>query len=548
MIEPRYIELPVHIIRAIKSGPVPKVRNWRELEFHQLTRAERMCAFIENHCVVPEGKLAGQPAKLALFQEAFIYAVYDNPHQTTEAILSIARKNGKTGLIAFLMLGHIVGPESKLNSRVISGAMSREQASEVYRAASNSAELSDDLRSLVRATPSQKTLLGLAVNAEYKAISAEGKTAHGNNPVLTIIDEAGQIKGSTSEFIEAITTAGGAYDDPLRITISTQSETDHDYFSLDIDDAIEHQPADKVCHLYEAEKDCDLLDEKQWLYANPALGEFKDINYLRAEADKATRSPRLANTFRRYQLNQRIVSNEAYIQADEWKLCNGKPAMLDKEMQIFGGLDLSKTTDLTSLVLIGIDSVDSDHAVHVHPYFWMPNEKIEERDKTDRAPYIFWRDEGYIKTTPGATVDYDFVAYQLIEILEDHGLWFTDLKIGFDRWKIGELKKSLLALNVPESDINQCFIEHGQGFKDMTPALEKLTEYILNHQLRHGDNPVLNMCSFNAIAVEDPAENVKLDKRRATGRIDGVQALAMAVGTSLKEPNEAPKEPSLFFI
>lgn len=544
MIEPRYIELPEHILRAIKSGPVPKVRNWRELEFHQLTRAERMCAFIENHCVIPEGKLAGQPAKLSLFQEAFIYAVYDNPYQTTEAILSIARKNGKTGLIAFLMLGHIVGPEAKINSRVISGAMSREQASEVYRAAANCAELSDDLRSLVRATPSQKSLLGLPVNAEYKAISAEGKTAHGNNPVMTIIDEAGQIKGNTSEFIEAITTAGGAYDDPLRITISTQSETDHDYFSLDIDDAIEHQPKDKVCHLYEAEKDCDLLDEEQWLYANPALGEFKDINYLRAEADKASRSPRLANTFRRYQLNQRIVSNDAFIQADEWKLCNAKPAVLDKEkMRIFGGFDLSQNTDLTSFVLIGIGE-----EVEVYPYFWMPNHKIEERDKTDRAPYLFWRDEGFIMTTPGATVDYDFVAYQLIEILEDHGLWFSDLKIGFDRWRFVFFKRALMEAGITEAEIDECFIEYGQGFKDMDPALKKMTEYILNHKINHGDNPVLNMCSFNAVSVEDAAGNIKLEKRKATGRIDGIQAFGMAIGASLKEPEEVKKEPELFFI
>lgn len=544
MHKPRYIELPNFILRAIKSGPIPKVRNWRELSFDILTRAERMCSFIEEYCVIPEGKLAGQPAKLTLFQEVFIYAVYDNPYQTTEAILSIARKNGKTGLIAFLVLGHIVGPEAKLNSRVISGAMSREQASEVYRAASNCAELSDELRGFIRPTPSQRLLLGLAVNAEYKAISAEGKTAHGNNPVLTIIDEAGQIKGNSSDFIEAITTAGGAYDDPLRITISTQSETDHDYFSLDIDDAIEHQPKDKVCHLYEADKDCDLLDEDQWLNANPALGEFKDLKYLRSEADKASRSPRLANTFRRYQLNQRIVSNDAFIQADEWRLCNAKPTVLDKKkMRIFGGFDLSHNTDLTSFVLIGIDE-----AVEVYPYFWMPNHKIEERDKTDRAPYLFWRDEGFIMTTPGATVDYDFVAYQLIEILEDHGLWFSDLKIGFDRWRFVFFKRALLEAGVSEAEIDECFVEYGQGFKDMDPALKKMTEYILNHKINHGDHPVLNMCSFNAISVEDAAGNIKLEKRKATGRIDGIQAFGMAIGASLKEPEEVKKEPKLFFI
>jgi len=92
-----------------------------------MTRGERVCKFIQEYCVVPEGDKVGQPVVLADFQKLFILDVYDNPAVTDTAILSEARKNAKTATIAFICLAHTVGPESIQNSRIISGAMSREQ-------------------------------------------------------------------------------------------------------------------------------------------------------------------------------------------------------------------------------------------------------------------------------------------------------------------------------------------------------------------------------------------------------------------------------------
>lgn len=97
-----------------------------------MTRGERVIAFIERFCVVPEGKLIGQPMRLDPFQKLFILDIYDNPVGTDMAILSIARKNGKTGLIAGILLAHLVGPEAVQNSQIVSGALSREQASIVF--------------------------------------------------------------------------------------------------------------------------------------------------------------------------------------------------------------------------------------------------------------------------------------------------------------------------------------------------------------------------------------------------------------------------------
>ena len=71
-----------------------------------------------------EGAQVGQPIKLMKFQKQFILDVYDNPHGTSLAYLSVARKNGKSAPIAAVVLAHLVGPEAKQNSQIISGARS----------------------------------------------------------------------------------------------------------------------------------------------------------------------------------------------------------------------------------------------------------------------------------------------------------------------------------------------------------------------------------------------------------------------------------------
>ena len=137
-----------------------------------MTRGEKVCQFIERYCLIPEGSKVGQPIKLLDFQRKFVLDVYDDPAGTSRAYLSVARKNGKSALIAAIVLAHLVGPEAKQNSQIISGARSRDQASLVFKLAEKMVRLSDELIKIVRIVPSQKSLVGLPCNVEYKAISA----------------------------------------------------------------------------------------------------------------------------------------------------------------------------------------------------------------------------------------------------------------------------------------------------------------------------------------------------------------------------------------
>lgn len=503
-----------------RIGPNIKGRDWRSIDVNELSRAEAIMAWIEAFCVVPEGDLTGQPLKLAQFQEDFIYDVYDNPAGTEKAILSMARKNSKTATIATLVLVHLDGPEAELNSRMLSGAMSREQAAEVFELASKMIRQSELLSRRIDITPSKKQLVGLELNTQYTAISAEAKTAHGKSPRVAVIDELGQVKGPRSEFFSAIETAQGAYDSALLIIISTQASDDGDLLSIMIDDAKLNKPETTVCHVYEADADSELLDESSWYDANPALGLFRSLKDMRKLSANASRMPAFENQFRNLNLNQRVSTVSPFISRDVWMAAVGNPDYsLFEDGGVIAGLDLSMKKDLTALVLV---VEDGNSKVHAMPLIFTPADTLLDRALEDRAPYDVWVDQGYLIATPGRVVDYDWIC----EYIDNLGFEIELIK--FDRWKIDSFKAAM-----ERTDVMCEMKEHGQGYKDMSPALDRLEQLLLDERLIVPDNPCLTWCAANATVESDPAGNRKLKKAKGDHRykIDPIQALAMAVST-----------------
>lgn len=518
--------LPKHVQDAIWSGPKIKVRNWRKLKVGSLTRAERAMKFAETYLLVPEGELVGQPLCLDIFQEAFFYAVYDNPHHTREAFLSMARKNAKTGTIAIILLVHIAGPEAVQNSRIVSGALSREQASEVFNYAAKMIRQSEVLSRRCRIVDSGSRIIGVSKNVEYKALSADAKNNHGKGPILAILDEVGQVKGPRSDFVDSITTSQSLYEHPLLIAISVQASNDGDMFSIWLDDARKTQPRSTVAHVYTTDEKCELLDQKSWKASNPALGKFKSLSVFKDQAEKASRMPSFEATFRNLELNQRVQLIAPFISKEVW-LVNGQEPdpQAFYEADVYAGLDLSGKTDLTSFVMAAY----WQSRWHIRAYFWTPEKGLVDRSKRDRAPYDIWVDQGHIRTTPGAAIDYEHVAKDIVDALDGCNI----VSLAYDRWRIDLFKRELekLGIDLP-------LVGFGQGFKDMAPALSTLQTILLNDQMSHGMNPVLTMCAANAVTEKDAAENRKLTKAKSTGRIDGMVALAMAIGVVGKEEKE----------
>lgn len=498
-----------------------------------MTRGDRVIGFIERYCIVPEGTRVGLPMVLDEFQRQWILEVYDNPEGTTLAILSIAKKNGKTGLIAAIVLCHVAGPEAVQNSQIVSGAMSREQAGLVFDYATKMVRLSPKLDRVVRIVPSRKRLYGLARNVEFRALAADAKRTQGISPLVAILDEVGQVRGPKSDFVDAITTAQGAYEDALLLVISTQAASDIDLLSTMIDDAkAEPKNPHTVCHVYEAPKDCLVLDEKAWAAANPALGTFRSSADMRKLAEKADRMVSFTSTFRNLNLNQRVETTSPFVSKDVWKRGNVDLVAHDGLYPVWAGLDLSSIADLTALVAIW----QAGGRWNVAAKFWAPEDGLLERCKRDKAPYDVWARQGFLTLTPGATVDYDFVAENLLQMAAEWNLQC----FGFDRWRIDVFKAALVRQEAPAAFVEK-MQPFGQGFQSMSPALDAMEAELLNGRMAHAGNPILAMCAGNAKVSKDPAGNRKLDKMKSTGRIDGLVALAIAMGVMPSVTKPVPK-------
>ena len=480
-----------------------------------VSRGERNIRWIEGMCRIPDGKMVGKPVRLTDAQKGWIRQIYDTPTRTF--ILSMARKNAKTATSAFLLLLHLCGPEAKHNSQLYSAAQSRDQASILFGYASKVVRMSPDLSEYVQIKESAKTLVCPELGSQYRALSADASTAYGLSPVFSVHDELGQVKGPRSELYEAIETASAAHESPLSIIISTQAPTDADLLSLLIDDALTGaDPRIKVA-LHTAPMDMDPFSDEAIRAANPHFDVFMNREEVRKQATDAKRLPAQEASYRNLILNQRVEARSPFVTHTVWKENGAVPADIEG-LGIYCGLDLSSTTDLTALVAV---SEEGD----VVPTFWLPEEGLSEKSRADRVPYDLWKKQGFLETTPGRAIEYDYIAAFLRDLF-DRG----DVRaIAFDRYNMKFLRPCLERAGFTEEELER-FVEFGQGFVSMSPALRELETRLLGSKLKHGNHPVLEMCAKNATVVTDPAGNRKFIKGKATGRIDGMVALAMAVG------------------
>lgn len=480
--------------------------------------ASRVIEFIERHCRIPEGHAVGAPMVLMGWQREFLVRVFDNPARTRRAILSVGRKNSKSTLIAALMLAYIVGPLAVRNSQVFSAALSREQASLIFGLMTKMVRMDAEMTRHCVIRDSAKELFCTLTGVRFRALSADASTAMGLSPICFCFDEAGQIVGPESQLYTALHTAQGAHREPIEFIISTQAATDADFLSMMIDDAMTGADPQTVCQVYAAPADCDLLDEAAWHAANPSLGQIATVDYVRKMAEEAKRLPSRESQFRNLILNQRVAAENHFLTPTVWALGDEAPdySVFD-DAPVYAGLDLSGRQDLTALVLVARDEAGT---WHVKPHFWAPAVGLRDRAERDRAPYDLWREQGHLTATPGSSIDYGFIAEFLGEVATQ-----CDLRlVKFDRWRINDLKRELDTRGIKVE-----LAEHGQGYRDMSPALDVVEAEALNGRLRHGKHPILTWCASNCIVTQDAAGNRKLDKSKATGRIDGMVALAMAM-------------------
>jgi len=498
-------------------------------------RVKLIIKFIEC-LIVPSGKGSGRPLKLRPWQKRFITKVY-GPHVKHEdqwrrlvrrAVLSIARKNGKTALIAALVLVHLVGPEAIANGEIYSAATDRDQAAQIYKFCCQLIKADPELQALLKMVDSTKTIVCYSNGSFYRALSSEAGTKHGLNPTFVVYDELAQ--APNRELYNVLDTSMGAREEPLFMTISTQSADPQHILSQLIDDGLSGKDPTTVVHLYAVDDKCeDIFDEKVWRDANPALGDFRSIEDVRVLASRAKRMPSFEATFRNLYLNQRINSTSPLIPRAEWIGCLDAKLFFESREDVYLALDLSATTDLTCLIAVSANNGD-----RIKSWFWKPADTLKQHEDRDRVPYTLWEKQEVIRAVPGRAVHYGFVAQELAEILAAYKV----LGLAYDRWRMDDLRRELTNIGIEAfvdgkdelKDGALPLIPWGQGFKDMAPAIDALEVSVLERRLKHDGNPCLTWNFSNAVVLTDPSGNRKLDKSKARFRIDGAVATAMALG------------------
>lgn len=497
--------------------------------------AARAIAFFPAVLRHSKGQFAGTPFALLDWQNFVIGSIFGwklGPiRRFRTAFVATARKNGKSSLAAGIGLKALVD-EDEPGAEIYSAATTREQARIVFTEAERMRQASPAL--MRRITPTMNNLAVLETASWFRPLSADASKMDGLNVFVALVDEVHE--HPTGDVIEKLDTGMGARLQPLMYETTTAGVNRHsvcyqhwDFSAKVLGGQIPAETADRwFAYIATVDDDDDWQDELAWRKANPSIGSLLKIEDLRAEVALARELPSKQNSIRRLRLNQWTQQVVRWLDMDVWA-ANGGPIDVERlrGRRCYGGLDLARVNDLTSLALL-FPPVLPGERWHILWRHWCPADDIQERSKRDRAPYQVWHEQGHLQATDGNTTDFKFVEADILRLA---GL-YDIVDLAFDRTFAGELVRNL-------QDENLTLTEFGQGFLSMGPASAELERRLLARELCHGDDPVASWCASNVSVRRDPAGNLKPDKEKSTERIDPIVALIMAVGRSMASPVRA---------
>lgn len=466
----------------------------------------------------------------------------------------MAKKNGKTALIAALVLVHLVGPEAVPEGEIYSAANSRRQAALIYKAAATMVRMSVELSQLITPVASQKRLVCHVFGSVYAALSADGDVEEGISPTVWIYDELGRTKKPA--LYESLANATGAWDEPLGFIISVQARSPHAMMSQLVRYARELLSGAKVdptwsVAIWEVPEGADPFDESNWHLANPALGDFKSIEDIRTAAKEAQDMPGRLPGFLNLQLNQQVDDLVSTLHNHEDWLACGESIDIDAlhGRRCYGGIDLAKRTDLLALVLI-FEPLEPGGKKAVLVRCWTPSHNLKERAEKDIAPYREWIDAGHLIEAPGKAINFDAVAKEIAML----NAMFDIAGFAADPWKFRELLEALDREGVlyyvegedDADDTALCFAKWKQNVEYMSPAIERMEIDVLEHAFAHGGHPVLTWAASNAVTATNFNGDRRLSKNRARGRIDPYVAMTMANGLMSRPREEVEETGSIY--
>jgi phage terminase large subunit-like protein len=501
-------------------------------------RADRCIRFIEKYLRHTKGRFAGQPFILTVWQKEIVRKIFgtvgeDGFRVYRVVYVEIPRKNGKSELAAAIAL-FLLFADQEPGAEVYSCAADRNQAAIVFEVAADMVRRNRVLERRCKIIDSTKRIRvkrGAAAGSIYRVLSADGPRQHGLNPSGVIFDEVHT--QSKRALWEAVTSGSDARTQPLTFAITTAGIPGESPLweelaekARKIDAGLQTDPS--FCHfIYAAPPDADWTDPAVWKTCNPALGDFLSEKAVKVACESAKASPSEENTFRRLRLNQVVKTETRFIPLALWDAAKITDIPDLAGRACYGGLDLSARYDLTAWVLaFPLD----DGRIFLKPRFWVPAGGLKARPEEQRRQYQEWIRTGAMETTPGETVEYDFVEKEILADCDKYDV----REIAADKMFAAQMLQRL-------GNAGQTCIEFGQGMGWYSVPTKDLLNFLKENRIAHDGHPVLRFC-IDCLMVKSDADErimpVKPDRLRTSWRIDGAVASIMAVDRVCRNENE----------
>lgn len=498
--------------------------------------AQRAIDYFANVLRFPDGDRAGEPFVLEPWQAFVVGSLFgwlreeDNLRRFRTCYLETGKGSGKSPLGAGIGL-ILLSADQQKGAECYVAAVTRDQAHIAFKDAVRMVDSSPALsKRLIKS--GTRVVFNLAVRSTgsfFRPISSEGRGLDGKRVHFALLDEIHEHPSAV--VVDKIVAGIKALRQPLicEITNSGYDRSSvcwsHHQYSLKVCSgaAEDDEWFAYVCALDEGDK--PLEDESCWIKANPSLGVTIRHDYLRKQVREARGMPAKESIVLR--LNFCIWTDAAnpWIDGNLWRACETPFDLEDMDGEpCWGALDLSGKNDLTSLSLVWRHG-DKWRASN---WFWTPADTLDERSRRDGVPYQVWVDDGHIEAPPSRAIKYDFVAVKLGELAAR----FDIQQIAYDPYHISFLEQAL-----DEAGVEVALIPHGQGYAKssgsgllMPRSVEVLEQAVQDNSLEILPNPVLAWNSASAVLEMDAKGNRIFQKRKSTGRIDGIVSLAMAMG------------------
>lgn len=507
--------------------------------YYDAAEATEAIAFFEECLCLNGGQFEGVPFLLLPWQCFVVGSLFgwkrisDDMRRFRVVYLETPKGSGKSPLCAGIGLKGLVA-DNEPRAEIYAAATFKDQAMVLFRDAMAFFDQSPELQSRLVAsgTGAQRWNLAYLDKASFfRVISSEKKGQSGPRPHMALLDEIHEHRDGT--VIEMLRAGFKFRRQPLSVMITNsghdKTSVCWEYHEMGVKVSAGQIKNDEffayICGLDEEDLKDDryLTDETLWPKVNPSLDAgIPGYDYIRGQVNEALGMPSKMATVKRLCFCQWTEADNPWIDSGTWFSCQDKEFddRLLAGRRCWGGLDLSAVRDLTAFAL-QFEPSAADPYWRLKVWFWIPGVGLKAKSDQDKVPYIAWKEAGHLTAIDRKTIEYEFVITDMMKICAD----FEVQKIAFDRWNMANFVKEVdrIGATLPELQ------EFGQGFQSMGPAVKEF-EKLLDDKIRHDGNPVLTWCAANAVAVEDPAENKKLDKSRSTGRIDGIIAAVMASG------------------